>query len=316
MSYAIVFPGQGSQSVGMGREFFDAYDVSRDAFAEADDALGFKLSDTIFSGTEEELKQTATTQPAILTTSIAIYRALKQELGDAFSPACFAGHSLGEYTALAASGVLSLADAVRLVRKRGELMQSAVPSGKGAMAAIMGVDRATIDAICSEAAQGEVVIAANINSPVQIVISGDAPAVARASAIAKERASAKVVPLNVSAPFHCSLMKETADKLLTEFERYTWHDASAPIVSNVDAKLRTSAADIKRALFEQTYSPVQWVDEIAAMQSNGVGAFIEMGPGSVLIGLIKRIAKGVPTASLNKTSDIAKIAELTGGAAK
>lgn len=312
MSYAIVFPGQGAQEVGMGRDFFDSYAVSKDAFNEADEALGFSLSNIIFEGPEDELVKTAITQPAILTASIAIMRAFVQELGKPLAPAYYAGHSLGEYTALVASGVLSLGDAVKLVHKRGALMQQAVPVGKGAMSAILGLDKKAIESVCAEAAQGEVVSAANVNAPTQIVISGDTAAVERAGALAKERGASKVIPLKVSAPFHCALMRPVADKLRAEFPNMTWSEPQTPITANVDATFLKSVGSIQQALYDQTYSPVLWSEGVEAMAASGVDTFIEFGPGNVLSGLIKRIAKGSKTAAVGKTADMAKAMALFG----
>lgn len=306
MSYAIVFPGQGAQEVRMGADFRDAYGVSRSAFEEADDALGYALSKIIFDGPEEELVKTANTQPAILVTSIAVMRAAEQEFGRAFAPAFYAGHSLGEYTALVAGGALSLGDAVKLVHKRGALMQDAVPLGRGAMAAVLGLGMDDLRAVCDEARGGEVASPANVNAPSQIVISGDAAAVERAGALAKERGASKVIPLKVSAPFHCDLMRPVADKLKAEFASCTWREPKVPILANVDAAPKSSVDDIQKALYEQTYSPVLWSGGVEAMAAKGVGLFVELGPGNVLSGLIKRIAKGTKTASASKAADLEK----------
>jgi [acyl-carrier-protein] S-malonyltransferase len=310
MSYAIVFPGQGSQEVGMGKDFYDSRGVSREVFEEADDALGFSLSGIIFGGPEEELMKTAITQPAILTASIAVMRAVCEELGSGgkkLEPAFYAGHSLGEYTALVASGALSLADAVRLVHKRGELMQSAVPLGVGAMSAVLGLDIDTLEEICDEA--GGVCTPANVNAPGQVVISGESKAVGRAGELARERGASKVIPLKVSAPFHCELMRPVADKLEAEFSKCAWSDPSVPIVANVDSSRLTSAEEIKKAIYSQTYSPVLWEDGAREMESAGVGLFLEFGPGSVLSGLIKRTCKGKKTLAVNKPGDISKAIE-------
>jgi [acyl-carrier-protein] S-malonyltransferase len=296
----------------MGRDFYDRYDVSRATFEEADEALGFSLSKIIFEGPEEELMKTATTQPAILAASIAIMRAVEHELGRPLAPAYYAGHSLGEYTALAASGVLSLGDAVRLVHKRGVLMQSAVPLGDGAMSAVLGLDMDAIKSICAEA--GEICSPANFNSPGQIVISGGAGAVERAGTLARERGASKVIPLKVSAPFHCALMRPVADKLREEFSSIGWTAPSVPIMANVDAEAKCSVDSIRSALYEQTYKPVLWADEVTAMAAGGVELFGELGPGSVLSGLVKRTVKGKTTFCVNKIGDIGKVVELLGGA--
>lgn len=315
MSYAIVFPGQGAQEVGMGRDFHDAYAVSKAAFREADQALGFSLSNIIFEGPEDELVKTAITQPAILTASIAILRAFEQERGKPLAPAYYAGHSLGEYTALVASGALSLGDAVRLVHRRGSLMQQAVPMGRGAMSAILGLDKDAIGKICEEAQGGEVVSAANVNAPAQIVISGNTDAVERAGSLAKERGASKVIPLKVSAPFHCALMRPVADQLRKEFSAMTWNVPNAPITANADASFLTTTDAIRQALYDQTYSPVLWSDGVTAMANAGVEAFIEFGPGSVLSGLIKRISKSAKTAAVGRMADMEKAMALLGGGA-
>jgi len=292
MKYAVIFPGQGAQRPGMGQAFCEKYKVSADVFAEADEALGFKLSDIVFNGTPEELAKTAITQPAILTTSIAVYRAAQDKFGGTLYPVCMAGHSLGEYTALVASGVLSLADGVRLVHLRGQLMQEAVPLGVGNMLAVVGMKLDEVMAVCKQAEDGQVCSAANVNQPEQIVISGNTEAVARAEALIKERQGARVIPLRVSAPFHCSLMRPVAEKLKEEFEKLTWHTPCCPIVSNAEATLLSNTDEIRRALYEQTYSPVLWVQDVLKMQEFGVEHYIEMGPGSVLSGLVRKILKG------------------------
>ncbi|MDR3255924.1 MAG: ACP S-malonyltransferase [Synergistaceae bacterium] len=315
MSYAIVFPGQGAQEVGMGKDFYEGYDVARKVFDEADEALGFSLSKVMFEGPEDELVKTAITQPAILAASIAVAKAVEFELqksGKNLEPAFYAGHSLGEYTALAASGVISLDDALRLVHKRGELMQNAVPLGQGAMSAILGLDLALIDEICKEA--GGVCSAANVNAPVQIVISGEANSVSRAGDIARARGATRVIPLKVSAPFHCELMRPVADQLREEFSHVKWSAPHVPIVANVDSSTLKSVEAIQNALYRQTYSPVMWEDGARAMESAGVDLFLELGPGNVLTGLIKRICKGKKTVALNKAADMAKAIEALGTA--
>ncbi|MDR1581020.1 MAG: ACP S-malonyltransferase [Synergistaceae bacterium] len=314
--YAIVFPGQGAQEVGMGRDFRDAYEVSRDVFDEADEALGFKLSKIIFEGPEDDLVKTEITQPAILATSLAILRAAEQELGREPRPKFYAGHSLGEYTALVADGVLSLGDAVRLVHRRGALMQEAVPLGEGAMLAVMGLDMAAASEVCAMAAGDEICGPANVNSPGQIVISGNAGAVARAGELAKERGASRVIPLKVSAPFHCALMRPVADKLMEAFASCKWNEPKVPIMANADASAKESADAIKAALYEQTYKPVLWADGVLSMANAGTRRFAEFGPGNVLSGLIKRTAKGVPTLSFNKAADIGKAVDFLNGAAQ
>jgi [acyl-carrier-protein] S-malonyltransferase len=299
----------------MARDFYDKYEASRSTFAEADDALGFPLSEIIFGGPDDELVKTAVTQPAMLAASIAALRAVEAELGRPLSPCCYAGHSLGEYTALAASGVLSLRDAVILVHRRGALMQEAVPLGSGAMSAILGMDMDAVRSICDESEQGEICTPANVNAPNQIVISGDAGAVRRAGTAAKERGAAKVIPLKVSAPFHCARMMPAADRLRDEFAALSWKSPSAPIIANVDASPKRSVDSIRTALYEQTYSPVLWSDGVTAMSNAGVGLFVEIGPGSVLTGLIKRIVKGVKTVSVSRVEDIRTAVNLLEGSA-
>ncbi|MDR0652774.1 MAG: ACP S-malonyltransferase [Synergistaceae bacterium] len=312
--YAIVFPGQGAQEVGMGCDFRDAYTASRDVFDEADEALGFRLSKIIFEGPEDELTKTAFTQPAILVTSVAVLRAIEHELGREPCPRFYAGHSLGEYTALVADGVLSLGDAARLVHKRGALMQDAVPLGEGAMAAVMGLDMAAASEVCALAAGDEVCGVANVNSPGQIVISGSAGAVVRAGELAKERGASRVIPLKVSAPFHCALMRPVADKLMEAFDSCAWREPKVPIMANVDAGAKASADAIRAALYEQTYKPVLWADGVLSMADAGTRRFAEFGPGNVLSGLIKRTVKGIPTLSVNKAADVMKAIDFLSGA--
>ncbi|MCL2683780.1 MAG: ACP S-malonyltransferase [Synergistaceae bacterium] len=314
--YAIIFPGQGAQEVGMGLDFRNGWNVAQEAFDEVDEALGFKLSRIILEGPEDELIKTAVTQPAILVTSIAILRAVEREFGCRAEPRYFAGHSLGEYTALVACGVLSLGDAARLVHKRGALMQDAVPVGAGAMSAVLGLEMEELAAICNEAARDEVCSPANENSPGQIVISGNADAVARAGELAKSRGASKVIPLKVSAPFHCALMRPVADKLREEFGNCAWREPSVPIIANVDAKPKTEVGQIQEALYHQTFMPVLWAQGVRAMLSEGVGRFCEIGPGNVLSGLIKRIAKGNTALSINKASNMPDAVEFLRGAAE
>lgn len=292
MNYAIIFPGQGAQKPGMGRVFCDKYKSSAEVFARADEALGFKLSNIIFEGTEEELSKTAITQPAILTTSIAIFRAAQEKFEGKLLPICMAGHSLGEYTALVASGVLSLEEGVKLVHLRGQLMQEAVPIGVGKMTAIVGIQLDEVMAVCKQAEEGQVCSAANVNQPEQIVISGHTEAVERAEKLIKARQGTRIIPLRVSAPFHCSLMRPVAERLKEEFEKLKWNAPSCPIVSNAEAKLMNNADEIKKALYEQTFSPVLWVQDVLKMQEAGAEHYIEMGPGSVLSGLVRKILKG------------------------
>ena len=314
MDYAIIFPGQGAQVVGMGRDFYDTYPVAKNIFDEADKALGFSLSDVIFEGPEEALMKTSNTQPAIMTVSIATLAVLEERMGHKLEPKCVAGHSLGEYTALVAAGVLPFADAVRLVHKRGQWMQEAVPVGVGAMAAVMGLDIQTLSEVCEAASEGESRCQpANVNAPSQIVISGHADAVARAGEIAKERGASKVIPLKVSAPFHSDLMRPVAQELETFFDSLNWEQARVPIVANVDAKARTDASEIRKALCAQTYSPVLWVEDVLKMEALGVEAFLEIGPGNTLCGLIKRTIKNKNLFPVNKCADLEKAMGILGG---
>jgi [acyl-carrier-protein] S-malonyltransferase len=286
---AFVFPGQGSQAIGMGKAFHEVSPGARAVFEEATGALGFDLTRLMFEGPESELALTANTQPAVLTASVAAAAACAER---GLTPALAAGHSLGEYSALVVAGALRLADAVRVVRKRGEFMQQAVPVGTGAMAAVMGLTLEAVEAVCREAARGEVVEIANVNSAAQIVIAGHKPAVERAVALAGERGGRKSVLLPVSAPFHCALMKPAADRLAGELARVTVSDPRVPVVRNVDAGLTRSAADVVPFLLAQVASPVRWTDCVQRLAAEGATAFVEVGPGRVLTALTKRIIDG------------------------
>lgn len=308
-SYAFIFPGQGSQHAGMGKELADNFKTARLSFEEADDALGFSLSRLCFEGPEEELKLTANTQPAILAASVAALRVLREE--SAITPSFLAGHSLGEYSALVASGALDFADALRTVRARGSFMQDAVPVGVGAMAAILGAEAEVLQEICAEAAQGEVVSPANFNSPGQIVVAGHTGAVNRAIEIAKARGFRKAMLLPVSAPFHCALMQKAADRLAEALEPVQVNALSAPVVSNVEAKPNSDAARVKPLLVQQVCAPVLWDAIVQHIVAAGVTSFVEIGPGKVLAGLVKRISK--ETTSFN-VQDSAGIKAITGGA--
>jgi [acyl-carrier-protein] S-malonyltransferase len=296
LGYAFCFPGQGAQEVGMGKALYEAFRSAKDVFDEADDALSLKLTRVIFEGPDEELRRTAITQPAIMTVSVAAARALEKEMGVTPRPLCGAGHSLGEYTALVVAGVLSFRDAVDLVHKRGTWMQEAAPEGTGAMAALMGIGPDDAAALCAAVAPGGECQPANFNSPGQVVISGAAEFVAKAVAAAKEKPiggrSIKTVPLNVSAPFHSRLMAPAAEKLKARFGAYKWSDPAWPIVCNASAAPVSSAEGLRTALFEQTCSPVRWTDSVARMAEDGADLFLELGPGNVLSGLIKRCIKG------------------------
>jgi [acyl-carrier-protein] S-malonyltransferase len=296
--YAFCFPGQGAQEVGMGRALYETFHSAKDVFDEADDALSFRITRTIFDGPDEELRRTAITQPAIMTVSVAALRALEKEMGVAPRPLCGAGHSLGEYTALVAAGVLSFRDAVDLVHKRGTWMQEAAPEGTGAMAALLGIEPEAAVALCAAVAPGGECQAANFNSPGQVVISGAAEFVEKAIAAAKEKTPgggrpAKAVPLNVSAPFHSRLMAPAAEKLKTRFAACKWSDPAWPIVCNVSASPVSSAGELRTALYEQTCSPVRWTETVARMAGDGAELFLELGPGEVLSGLNKRCRKGI-----------------------
>lgn len=286
---AYIFPGQGSQAVGMGKDLFDNFAAAREVFEAADDALGFSLSEMCFAGDEADLQLTANTQPAILTASVAAYRAARAEGMPA--PSVVAGHSLGEYSALVAAGVLDFADAVRTVRKRGTYMQEAVPVGVGAMAAILGLDVESIEAGCAEAAQGQVCSPANINSPSQVVIAGNTEAVDRACELLKEKGAKRAIKLNVSAPFHCALMEPAAEKLGFDLDALCYGGFLFPIVTNLDAEFNEDPAGVNDDLWRQVWSPVKWLQSIEKMSSFGVTKFIEVGPGKVLTGLVRQINK-------------------------
>jgi [acyl-carrier-protein] S-malonyltransferase len=295
---ALLFPGQGSQFVGMGKALVDASAAARGVFEEADEALGFSLSRLCFEGPEEELKQTANTQPAILTHSVAAWRDLQARFPERLEGAAFAaGHSLGEYSANVAAGALAFADAVVLVRQRGLFMQDAVPRGAGAMAAIVGLAPEEVEAACREASQGEVVSPANFNSPEQTVIAGTAAAVARASAACSARGAKRAIPLAVSAPFHCALMAPARERLRPLLEAARFSDASVPVVTNVDARPETRGGALRDALARQVDAPVRWVESVRALAAAGVDRGIEIGPGNVLAGLVRRIDKAIKVES-------------------
>jgi len=288
---AFLFPGQGSQKVGMGRALRDAHAAARAVFEEADTALGFSISTLCFDGPEAELTLTANQQPAILATSIAALRVLEAETG--LRPAAVAGHSLGEYSALVAAGALALADAVRLVHLRGRFMQEAVPSGVGAMAAVVGLDAEAVAAACAEAAQGEVVSPANLNGGGQIVIAGHKGAVERACAGAKARGAKFAKLLAVSAPFHSGLMQPAADRLARELAKVTFETPKVPVVTNVEAAPNMNAARIPELLTRQVTGSVRWEESVRAIAALGVTRAIEVGAGSVLAGLVKRITSTI-----------------------
>lgn len=305
---AFVFPGQGSQFAGMGKSLFDAYPTARRTFDEADEALGCKLSTLCFDGPEEELKKTENTQPALLTVSTAAWRVL-QEHG--VRAAFVAGHSLGEYSALVAAGALEFTDALRLVQLRGRFMQEAVPPGVGAMAAILKLPAGKLEGVLAEAAQGEVVSAANLNSPEQTVISGHAAAVARAMALAQTAGAKRAIALAVSAPFHCSLMLPAQQKLIPYLNEAAFADLSIPLVNNWQAQVITSAEQAREGLIEQIPNPVRWVESVRRLRENGVDRFVEVGPGTVLIGLCRAIEPAMQGAKFCAPADLEKAMALT-----
>jgi malonyl CoA-acyl carrier protein transacylase len=286
-SLAYIFPGQGSQYAGMGRDLSENFPAARLVFEEADEALGFSISEMCFAGTAEDLQLTENTQPAILTTSVAAFRAMEAEGFPA--PGFVAGHSLGEYSALVAAGALSLTDAVRTVRARGRYMQEAAPVGSGAMAAILGADLSDIMNACGEAQEGEVCSPANINSPGQVVIAGDTAAVERAMALLKERGAKRAIKLNVSAPFHCALMMPAQERLAADFEKISFEDLRVPLVTNVDAAAITKGDEARDALVRQVSAPVRWRESVEFLIQEGVRKFVEVGPGKVLSGLVRQI---------------------------
>jgi [acyl-carrier-protein] S-malonyltransferase len=283
---AFLFPGQGSQSVGMGRQLSETHPVARETFEEADDALGYKLSQLCWGGPEEKLKLTEVTQPAILTTSVAVLRVLAQQ---GIAPQFAAGHSLGEYSAHVAAGTLSFSDAVRMVRNRGRYMQEAVPVGCGAMAAILALPLVQVGEVCAEAANGQVCQPANVNSPDQVVISGDKAAVERAAELAKHRGAKRAVLLPVSAPFHCSLMQPAQERLAADLQALPLQDPKIPVMCNVEAKLVATADASRDTLVRQVTGTVQWEQCVRGLIASGVHLFLEVGPGKVLTGLMRQI---------------------------
>ncbi|HZI17160.1 MAG TPA: ACP S-malonyltransferase [Pyrinomonadaceae bacterium] len=291
MALAFIFPGQGSQAPGMGRELAEKYPAARAVFEEADEALGFALSRLCFDGPAEELQLTENTQPAILAASVAALRAVEAE--GLPRPDFVAGHSLGEYSALVAAGALKLGDAVRAVRRRGRYMQEAVPVGEGAMAAVLGSDFGTVEAVCREAAAaGGVCSPANINSPDQIVVAGSAAAVERSLPLFLERGARRAVLLKVSAPFHCALMLPAQERLAADLEAIEFSDLSVPLVTNVDAAPTVEGARARESLVRQVSAPVRWRETVDLLIARGVETFVEVGPGKVLSGLVRQTARG------------------------
>jgi [acyl-carrier-protein] S-malonyltransferase len=302
---AFIFPGQGSQAVGMGKALADAFPEARAVLDAADDALGEKLSKLCFEGPEDQLKLTANTQPAILTVSIAAHAVFTKRFPH-LTPSFVAGHSLGEYSALVAAGAMSLPDAVRSVRARGTFMQEAVPAGVGAMAAVLGMDPAKVKEICEQAAQGEVCSPANYNEPGQTVIAGAAKAVERASALLKEAGAKRVLPLPVSAPFHCALMQPVVPRLDATLSKVSFSAPKIPVVSNVEATPNSDSGRIKDLLLKQVTGSVRWIECVQTLEREGVTKVVELGPGKVLCGLVKRIAKGIECVNVEDPATLEK----------
>ncbi len=307
---AFIFPGQGSQIAGMGKDFAEKYPIARQTFAEADEALGYKLSQLCFEGPEEQLRLTEVTQPAILTASVAALRVLHGRIP---KPSFVAGHSMGEYTAHVAAGTISFADAVRALRNRGKYMQEAVPVGVGAMAAILGMDLAKVTAICNDAAQGEVCSPANINSPEQIVISGNTAAVERGAKLADERGAKRAKLLPVSAPFHCALMKPAQDRLEADLKALKMQKPECPVACNLDASLVCDEARARETLVGQVTGSVKWEQSMRLLIAEGVRTFLEIGPGKVLTGLMRQIDRSVTCLNVGDEASLAKTVQQLAG---
>lgn len=304
MSVAVVFPGQGSQFVGMGKDFYDKFDEVKEFYSNADKALGYSLSDIMFNGPESDLKLTQNTQPALVTMSASIWSLIK----DKVQPSFFAGHSLGEYSAVYASGGLSFEETVKAVHNRGKFMQSAVPVGAGAMSAVLGLDEGTVSKICAGISKADFIVEpANFNCPGQVVIAGSADAVAFAGDELKNAGAKRVVPLPVSAPFHCSLMQPAKDAMAEYLNNITINDLNIPVMNNIDAAVEKSSADVKNALIRQVAGTVKWTQSVENMIAAGVTTFIEVGAGSVLTGLIKKINKTVETINISTVDDLGKL---------
>ena len=303
---AFLFPGQASQYPGMGRDLAEKFPESKAVFDEADAALGFSLSKLCFAGSEEALKQTENTQPAILTVSTAAYRALEKQ---GVIPDFVAGHSLGEYSALVAAGALDFSTAVKLVRGRGRYMQEAVPSGEGAMAAVLGLSPADVAEICKKAAENEVVSPANMNSPEQTVISGSATAIKRAVEIASQSGAKRAVILPVSAPFHCAMMLPAQQRLESDLRAAHFDDLKFPLITNVDAEAITTGEEARDALIRQVTNPVRWLESVRDMIDNGVTVFVEVGPGKVLTGLLRQIDRSVRVFNVEDSATLQSTAE-------
>lgn len=304
MKTAFLFPGQGSQFAGMGKSLAEAHAVARDVFAQADEALGFAISQLCFQGPEDQLKLTENTQPALVAVSVAALAVLREK---GYTADYVAGHSLGEYSALVAAGSLDFAEALRIVRKRGQYMQEAVPAGVGAMAALLKLPEGALAGILAEAAQGEVVSAANLNSPDQIVIAGHAGAVARAMELAKTAGAKRAIPLPVSAPFHCPLMKPAQERLKADLEAAEFRDLTMPLINNWEAREVRSAADARQGLYEQVPNPVRWVETVRYLAAQGVTQFVEVGAGGVLNGLVKQIEPAITGYRFGEAADLEKL---------
>jgi len=303
---AFVFPGQGSQYVGMGKELCDEFVIAKNTFEEANDALGFDLSALCFEGEQSELSLTANAQPALLTTSIACLRVLQSETS--LNPDFVAGHSLGEYTALVANGAFRLSDAVKVVRKRGEFMQEAVPVGVGAMAAVLGLDKETVEEICNQVSKnGLIASPANLNAPGQTVISGNREAIEQASILAKAQGAKRVVPLDVSAPFHCALMQPAANRLSGVLNEVNIAQMNSPVVANCTASITNDSSKVRELLISQVTSPVRWYESVEVLKNQGCNNFIEIGPKNVLAGLIKRTLSDVSVSNFEKISQLESI---------
>jgi len=311
---ALIFPGQGSQAVGMGRLLAEAEPRARSVFERVDRALGFDLSRTCFEGPEETLRLTAVTQPAILATSIACLEALEARSSSGWRDriACVAGHSLGEYSALVAAGALDVEDAAQIVRRRGEYMQEAVPVGRGAMAAVLGMSLDGVRALCRDAAEGDVLSPANLNAPDQTVVAGTAGAVTRLIGLAKGRGAKRAVPLPVSAPFHCELMAPARDRLAKDLAGLRLRDARVPVILNVSARPESRAESLRRALVDQVTSPVRWVESVLCMKEIGIDLVVEVGPGRVLSGLVKRIDPDMPLANVEDPASLLRARSASG----
>ncbi|QIQ20886.1 ACP S-malonyltransferase [Zophobihabitans entericus] len=301
--FAMVFPGQGSQTVGMLATLAEKYSIVKETYAEASQVLGYDLWALVQNGPAEELNKTWQTQPALLAASVATFRVWQAENGA--KPAVMAGHSLGEYSALVCAGVINFQDAIKLVELRGKLMQQAVPEGTGAMYAIIGLDNESIAKACEQAAQGQVVSPVNFNSPGQVVIAGNKEAVERAGVLCKEAGAKRALPLPVSVPSHCALMKPAADKLAEALKNLTFSAPQYPVINNVDVKVETSADAIKSALVQQLYSPVRWTESVEEMAKQGVELLVEVGPGKVLTGLAKRIVDSLSACAVNDPESLA-----------